>query len=201
MQFILPSSFVGTGYYRTLCLLCRNLSPKTMSKVDSYGTEKNTVQNRFLLILKFILPESTMTPFFVLGAFIGCMFAWYGAADQLHSYGCANPIRSKVTSCTMPRLLSSSDLLKRSRGISASMYVLQLCSTGEVQCIAATLSTCHREGLLQIGSLPGGPTCNKSCHGTARGLRPFWACTATRIQLAGRNLPCKHTNDLQQHVI
>ena len=39
--------------------------------------------------------------------------------------------------------------------------------------------------------------------GTARGLQPFGAYTATRMQLEGRNVPCKNycVWGLQQHVV
>ena len=39
--------------------------------------------------------------------------------------------------------------------------------------------------------------------GTARGLQSFGACTATRMQLEGRNVPCKQycASGLHQHLI
>ena len=44
-----------------------------------------------------------MAPFFG-GWTLFRMFAWYGAAGQLYSCGCASSTRSKIMSCATPRL-------------------------------------------------------------------------------------------------
>ena len=46
-------------------------------------------------------------------------------------------------------------------------------------------------------------TYSQPWRGTARGLQSFGVCTATRVQLEGRNVPCKQccASGLQQHLI
>ena len=65
-------------------------------------------------------------------------------------------------------------------------------------------SSTHSEGLLlRVGALPCAPTL-QPWRGTACGLQSFGACTATRMQLEGRNVPCKQyycASGLQQHLI
>ena len=64
--------------------------------------------------------------------------------------------------------------------------------------------TTHSEGLLlRVSALPCCTYYLQPWRGTARGLQSFGACTATRMQLEGRNVTRKQycASDLQQHLI
>ena len=65
--------------------------------------------------------------------------------------------------------------------------------------------TTHSEGLLlRVGALHCAPTYSRGVVQHVRGLQSFGACTATRMQLESRNVPCKQyycASGLQRHII
>ena len=86
-----------------------------------------------------------------------CRFAWYGAAGQLYSCGCASSKRSKIMSCAMPWWFKVAQIglkAEESRRLHVVLY-WRVCS------MLYALSTTHRKGLLRVGSLPCAPTYNR----------------------------------------
>ena len=136
------------------------------------------------------------------------MFAWYGGAGQLYSCGRVSPTRSKITSCIMPRLLVaqiySNPRISASARIAVVLY-WRVCSMYPSS-TACFKSCCHPQHIAKAtaaGRLIVLCTYLQPWRGTARGLRSFRVCTATRMQLADRNVSCKHccASGLQQHLI
>ena len=78
-----------------------------------------------------------------------------------------------------------------------------------VQCIHCLLyvlamsPTIHREGLLHVGSLSSLCTYLQPWRSTAHSIWSFRTCTTPRMQLEGRNGPCKQycASSLQHHTI
>ena len=122
----------------------------------------------------------------------------YGAAGKLHTIEdhvmCHATVESstnllKAEICTY--YLYSCTLLERLFNVYRLLYVLNR---------AATHNTSRRTA---AGRLIALYIYVQPWYGTARGLRSFRACTPTRMQPVGRDVPCKQrcTSDPQQHLI
>ena len=124
------------------------------------------------------------------------VFVWLCKPHTIEDQACPVPCHA------MPRVAQTSSK-PRNHGV-CTLY-----STGEsVQCIhrplyvldnnAATHNASQRTA---AGRLIALCTYLQPWRGTARGLRSFRACTTTRMQLEGRNVPCKQYTSGLQHVI